>query len=138
MRTESNYEDFRHPDEIVWSNDLLLDSKRRDFTINCMYYTNIPYVKEYTSLLDTKNINKHTDDETFLKRLDDHGYLFIKDANLLIIQDHAHIAKLFTEGIFQKEHLVSMLKSATIFSFNLHSKSNIQNSKLRIVIDPHK
>jgi tRNA nucleotidyltransferase/poly(A) polymerase len=31
--------DFRHPTEINRSNDILLDSDRRDFTINCIYYT---------------------------------------------------------------------------------------------------
>lgn len=97
MRTESNYEDFRHPGEITRSNDLLLDSKRRDFTINCMYYTNVPNKAEYASSIDKKNIQRYADDETFLKRLDDHGYLYIKDLALLIVQDHKHIAKLFTE-----------------------------------------
>jgi hypothetical protein len=115
LRTESDYEDFRHPGEITRSNDVLLDSNRRDFTINCMYYTNISYKTEYTSLFTTKNIHKYSDDETFLKRLDDHGYLYIKDSNLLIVQDHKHIAKLFTTGILQNDHLKTMLKSATIF-----------------------
>jgi tRNA nucleotidyltransferase/poly(A) polymerase len=43
LRTESDYEDNRHPGEIVRSNNLLLDSERRDFTINCIYYTNYTY-----------------------------------------------------------------------------------------------
>jgi len=40
LRTESDYNDSRHPDVINRSNDILLDSNRRDFTINCIYYTN--------------------------------------------------------------------------------------------------
>ena len=135
LRTESNYEDFRHPGEITRSNDLLLDSKRRDFTINCMYYTNVPYTTEYNSLIDKKNIHKYSDDETFLKRLDDHGYVYIKDLALLIIQDHKHIANLFTTGIFQEEHIKAMLKSATVFTLGKKSEANKQ---LRILIDPHK
>ena len=41
LRTEWDYEDFRHPWEINWSNDILLDAKRRDFTINAMYYFSV-------------------------------------------------------------------------------------------------
>jgi tRNA nucleotidyltransferase/poly(A) polymerase len=39
LRTEGGYEDLRHPDEITRSDSVVLDSQRRDFTINCMYYT---------------------------------------------------------------------------------------------------
>lgn len=39
FRAESGHADHRHPDEIVRSNDLLEDSARRDFTINCLYRT---------------------------------------------------------------------------------------------------
>ena len=135
MRTESNYEDFRHPGEITRSNDVLLDSKRRDFTINCMYYTHVPYKAEYTTFIDKKNIHKYSDDETFFKRLDDHGYLYIKNSNVLIVQDHSHIANLFTAGKIQSEHLITMLKSATTFVIG----KKVETSKvLRIVVDPHK
>lgn len=41
FRTETTYSDSRHPDEVVRSDSLLEDSQRRDFTINCMYYTKI-------------------------------------------------------------------------------------------------
>jgi tRNA nucleotidyltransferase/poly(A) polymerase len=39
FRTESTYSDGRHPDEVVWSDDIYMDSQRRDFTMNCIYYT---------------------------------------------------------------------------------------------------
>ena len=141
LRTESNYEDFRHPEEITRSNDLLLDSQRRDFTINCMYYTNAPYKAEYISSLDKKNIHNYSDDETFLKRLDDHGYLYIKDLALLIIQDHKHIAKLFDKGMYDDVHLKTILKSATVFMISTNKKNLALNTKhltLRILVDPHK
>jgi tRNA nucleotidyltransferase (CCA-adding enzyme) len=35
-RTEANYSDFRHPDEIVFSDKLEDDLKRRDFTVNAL------------------------------------------------------------------------------------------------------
>lgn len=41
FRTETTYTDNRHPDEIQRSNSLIDDSQRRDFTINCLYYTRI-------------------------------------------------------------------------------------------------
>jgi tRNA nucleotidyltransferase/poly(A) polymerase len=36
FRTEQNYSDGRHPDEVVWGQTLEEDLKRRDFTINAM------------------------------------------------------------------------------------------------------
>lgn len=115
LRTEGKYDDFRHPGEIERSNDLLLDSNRRDFTINCIYYTNAQRKKEYETHIAKKNIHNYTD-ETFLQRLDDQGYILFKDYNLLIIQNHGHISKLFKQGLFHEDHLVHMLNSATIFS----------------------
>jgi hypothetical protein len=100
-----------------------------------MYYTNVPYKAEYASLLAGKTIHTFTDDQHFLKRLDDHGYLYMKDSNTLIIQDHTHIAKLFVEGIFQPKHLISMVQSAHIFVVGKKSEAS---KHLRIVVDPHK
>lgn len=135
LRTESDYTDSRHPDIINRSSDILLDSKRRDFTINCIYYTNVPYTTEYTALVTGQNTHKYTDDETFLKRLDDHGYLYIHNSNILVIQNHDHIAKLFPDGNFQADHIISMLKAATVFVIG---KKIEAHKLLRIVIDPHK
>ena len=41
FRTETTYSDGRHPDEVIRSDSLLEDSQRRDFTINCLYYTKL-------------------------------------------------------------------------------------------------
>ncbi len=135
LRTESDYTDSRHPDVINRSNDVLLDSNRRDFTINCIYYTNTPYKVAYTSLIDKKNIHTYSDDETFLKRLDDHGYLYINNQKLLIIQDHKIIAKLFAEGKLQVDQIKSILKAATVFTIGKKAEASKQ---LKIIIDPHK
>lgn len=139
LRTEGKYDDFRHPGEIEWSNDVLLDSQRRDFTINCIYYTNTPYKAEYTSLIDKKNIHKYSDDETFLKRLDDHGYIFLTESNTLILQDHNIITKLFADGELQTDYLKTILKSTTIFSLWKQPKaSSLKPQAISIVVDPHK
>lgn len=38
MRTESGYTNFRHPEKLDFTNDIKLDLKRRDFTVNAMAY----------------------------------------------------------------------------------------------------
>lgn len=40
-RLETTYSDNRHPDEVMWSKDLMDDLKRRDFTCNAMAYNPI-------------------------------------------------------------------------------------------------
>ncbi len=37
FREENNYRDFRHPTSIKFVSDYLIDSRRRDFTINALY-----------------------------------------------------------------------------------------------------
>lgn len=39
FREEGTYSDVRHPDELRRSDSLIADAKRRDFTMNCLYYT---------------------------------------------------------------------------------------------------
>jgi poly(A) polymerase/tRNA nucleotidyltransferase (CCA-adding enzyme) len=39
-RIEAKYSDFRHPDEVVFSDNLMDDLKRRDFTVNAMAFRN--------------------------------------------------------------------------------------------------
>jgi len=48
-RIEAKYSDFRHPDEVKFSDNLEDDLKRRDFTINAMAFGN---VKDKISLTD--------------------------------------------------------------------------------------
>ncbi len=38
-RTETNYSDFRHPDKVIFSDNIEEDLKRRDFTMNAMAYS---------------------------------------------------------------------------------------------------
>jgi len=38
FRAEKEYKDFRHPDELTFSDDINEDLKRRDFTVNAMAY----------------------------------------------------------------------------------------------------
>ncbi len=41
FRTDGEYKDFRHPDKVIYTDDILLDLSRRDFTINSIAYNPI-------------------------------------------------------------------------------------------------
>ena len=57
-RIDGEYEDSRHPKEVIFTSDLLEDLKRRDFTINAMAYNHLedretlPEVEANTGLVD--------------------------------------------------------------------------------------
>lgn len=57
FRVEDDYNDHRHPSKITFSSSLLDDSKRRDFTINSMYYDfeNNQIIDVYNGQNDLKN-----------------------------------------------------------------------------------
>lgn len=51
-RIDGEYEDSRHPKEVIFTSNLLEDLKRRDFTINAMAYNHMenPYGKELAEI----------------------------------------------------------------------------------------
>ena len=54
-RIEAKYSDFRHPDEVKFSDNLEDDLKRRDFTINAMAYRNEQITDIFGGLKDIKD-----------------------------------------------------------------------------------
>jgi len=54
-RTEQNYSDFRHPDQVKWGKTLAEDLKRRDFTINAFCYDGKKFVDLFDGISDLKN-----------------------------------------------------------------------------------
>ncbi len=54
-RKEEDYLDYRHPSKIVFIEDIKEDSKRRDFTINALYYKDGVLYDFYNSYNDIKN-----------------------------------------------------------------------------------
>lgn len=113
FRTETTYSDGRHPDEVVWSDSLLDDSQRRDFTINCLYYTKIT-----TSILIEKKNNQvipTLQDNKFLPLLERQGRYYDIDSQTLILQHHQLISD------FQNNSI-----DKTILSDAVH-----------VVLDPH-
>ena len=54
-RTEAQYSDFRHPDEVKFSDKIDEDLQRRDFTINSMAYSKNSVMDIYGGLKDIKD-----------------------------------------------------------------------------------
>ncbi len=54
-RIEAKYTDFRHPDEVLFSDKLEDDIKRRDFTVNAMAYRNGYLTDIFDGLKDIKD-----------------------------------------------------------------------------------
>jgi tRNA nucleotidyltransferase/poly(A) polymerase len=70
LRTENEYSDNRHPEKINRQDDVLLDSNRRDFTINCIYYFSINFPKIAFDQKRKLNRKKITNTDDFQKSLD--------------------------------------------------------------------
>jgi len=123
LRTESWYQDFRHPEEINRSDDIILDSKRRDFTINSLYFFADKSSKKPSKKVAL--INK----KELLNWLDNNWIYWIEWSNLLIIQNHDIINKIFKDGIYHKENL-----SWVIQKYKLWNESDY----FYFIIDPNK
>lgn len=55
-RIDGNYSDARHPDQVIFTEDLRIDLARRDFTINAMAYNQpIGLIDDYHGVKDLKN-----------------------------------------------------------------------------------
>ena len=134
LRTEWDYEDFRHPWEINWSNDILLDAKRRDFSINAMYYFSVEqktkkeldYVKENSKILSELDL---------LKVLSIQWYCYLSDINLLILTDSQFISQVFPQSHFD-EYAFRYLVETQNVCYHILEQSEKKSEKLfRVVID---
>ena len=134
LRTENDYSDNRHPEMINWQNDILLDSNRRDFSINCIYYFSAEFSKNNLN----KEFKEHKDmkDEfTFQKSLKDNWVVFYSDLNLLVVQDENYISKIFPDWNFDQVFATYLID--TLHEDFVNSKKSSEE-KIRIIIDPHK
>lgn len=106
FRTETSYSNGRHPDEVIRSDSLLEDSQRRDFTINCLYYT---YIETEQSLKEIKKKEvKEFDIISFTKHLERNGRYYDLHSSTLIIQNHNLIEEITGEkpyGSFSPEDI---------------------------------
>jgi tRNA nucleotidyltransferase (CCA-adding enzyme) len=89
FRCEWGYEDFRHPWEIQWSDSLLDDAKRRDFTINCLYYKNLKEVERSNKKQQDVwwTLQTNFDSEKYVKQ----GYRYDEVSGTLCVCDHDKI-----------------------------------------------
>lgn len=134
LRTEWDYEDFRHPWEINRSNDILLDAKRRDFSINAMYYffveqktkKELDYVKDNPKILSELDL---------LKVLKTQWYCYLSDINLLILTDSQFISQVFPSSHFD-EYAFRYLIETQNACYNVWNQVEKKSEKVfRVLID---
>lgn len=87
FRCEGGYQDFRHPWEIQWSKSLLDDAKRRDFTINCIYYKQWIVNNRQWNIKNVSQIS--FDSEKYVRQ----GYWYDEASGTLSICNHEFIQK---------------------------------------------
>lgn len=139
LRTEWDYWDFRHPWEIHRSNDILLDVKRRDFSINAMYYFSVK--QKIKRNLDYKKENPvQISDEDLIQILSKNGYCYLADINLFIVVDPQFIWQIFFQAKFDEyafRYLVETQEKCYILSDNKWNTLEEKNEWLfRVLIDP--
>ena len=140
LRTETQYDDFRHPKEIIWSEDLLLDAKRRDFSINTIYYSYQELKKpQYQKIQEIKN------EENLLKILTQQGFIYLSNTATLILQNHNYIQQIFPKGQIDLDMLYYFLDIQQIAYLwgtksksksTAKSKASNQKIQIQILIDP--
>ena len=134
LRTEWDYEDFRHPWEINWSNDILLDARRRDFSINAMYYFSVEQ-KTKKELDFTKENPKTLSESDLLKVLKMQWYCYFSDINLLILTDSQFISQVFPQSHFD-EYAFRYLVETQNECYVTWDKEEKKSEKLfRVLID---
>ena len=134
LRTEWDYEDFRHPGEINRSNDILLDAKRRDFSINAMYYFSVEQKtkKELDYVKDESKVLLELD---LLKILKTQWYCYLSDINLLILIDSQFISQVFPQSHFD-EYAFRYLVETQNACYNVWNQPEKKSEKLfRVLID---
>lgn len=134
LRTEWDYEDFRHPWEINWSNDILLDAKRRDFSINAMYYFSVEQ-KTKKELDYSKENSRILSELDLLKVLKNQWYCYFSDINLLILTDSQFISQVFPQSHFD-EYAFRYLVETQNECYVTWKKEEKKSEKLfRVLID---
>ena len=134
LRTEWDYEDFRHPWEINRSNDIVLDAMRRDFSINAMYYFSVEQKtkKELDYVKDEPKILSEWD---LLKVLKTQWYCYLSDINLLILTDLQFISQIFPQSHFD-EYVFRYLVETQNICYVIWNQSEKKSEKLfRVLID---
>lgn len=113
-RVESEYLDYRHPNSVEFCDDIKTDSKRRDFTINALYYKNGKIYDFYTGLDDLNNRVLRTIGDTLTRFKEDPLRILrmirfsclgfnISNEDERILQDSGYLLKELSNSSFNKE-----------------------------------
>ena len=134
LRTEWGYEDFRHPWEINRSNDILLDAKRRDFSINAMYYFSVEQKtkKELDFVRDNPKILWELD---LLKVLKNQWYCYFSDINLLIVTDSQFISQVFPQSHFDEYAFRYLIETQNGCYYVWDKEEKKPEKRFRVLID---
>lgn len=126
FRAESDYTNNRHPDEIEWSDSLVSDSARRDFTINALYRTS------HTQTLTTTHFQSSTKKDALVVALKKHLPVVIATSGLVILTDSTHIQIYITKNILPAT-LYGLEETETTYTA---SKENSTVCIHQIILDP--
>ncbi len=130
FRTESAYTDSRHPDQVNWTDNLVLDSQRRDFTINAMYYTTI-HSEKLTSQ-PSKSDEQEIDPQAISKSLEKTGLSILWSLNVVFISDSALIERFFPAGKFDETTYIAYIHK----HFKKIDSDRFTSEWWRFVLDP--
>ena len=111
-RIENNYIDYRHPSTIEFTNDIKLDSQRRDFTINALYYKDDKIYDFYNGLEHLKRKELVVVGDTLTR---------FKEDPLRILRMIRFAHKGFSISNIDKEIIIKnryLLKELSLASFN--------------------
>ena len=111
-RTEAKYSDFRHPDEVKFSDNLEDDLKRRDFTVNAMAFRGGNVTDMFNGLKDIQ--------DKVLRTVGEPEERFAEDALRMLrairfaVQLDFSIAHETTESILKNSNLIKKISSERI------------------------
>lgn len=135
FRLEASYDDHRHPNDIERTNDLIGDAQRRDFTINCLYYSYLDD-KKLASILAKKESKVLAGNER-ITPLDKNGIIYLADTHTLIIQNPEYISNVVKNGSFDDAVLLAYTDMITV-GYTIGQKVKQKWSWLHIILDPYK
>ena len=81
---------------------MILDSQRRDFTLNAMYYFSI--TKQSNAELDFTKEGRQIDEKSLIKILEKEGYCYVTNLNLLILRSEQYIQQVFGDAKFDETY----------------------------------
>lgn len=135
FRLEASYDDHRHPNDIERTNDLIGDAQRRDFTINCLYYSYLDD-KKLTSILAQKESQVIAGNER-ITPLEKNGIIYLTDTHTLIIQNPEYISTIVKDGSFDAAALLAYTDMIAV-GYTIGQELKQPWLWLHIILDPYK